>query len=194
MNKSGFAAPQILIFALALVAVAGGYFSFKPEPPVSQEQIVISEPAPASAISNPDAADWQTYRNEEHGFEFKYPSSGYSVEPGDLKVILRQSPAPVEFGATFAVSVIPNTNNIKNEDLANFAKSRETPEAIIGVEKIVLNNQEWLWMRSRDLGMSEREEAKKYYLLRGNYIYNIYYQPLNSEDFSKIFSTFKFIQ
>ena len=38
-------------------------------------------PVPLSTAGQTDTSDWKTYRNEEYGFEFKYPDT-YIVEPG----------------------------------------------------------------------------------------------------------------
>ena len=73
MSKNkGFSA-IVLIIILAILA-GGGYAVWQKEdsnnkvpPPVinTDEQIDIA--------NNTDISDWQTYRNEEYGFEFQYP-------------------------------------------------------------------------------------------------------------------------
>lgn len=64
----GFAIlPIILIIAGILVAAGGGVYLYKlyrQQPPVDKERQNISD----------ETANWKTYRNENYGFEIKYPS------------------------------------------------------------------------------------------------------------------------
>ncbi len=67
----------IILFALVILLV-GGYFAWQkqqsvttPTPVVTEP--VVKEPVPAPTEEPIDTSDWKTYRNEEYGFEFKYP-------------------------------------------------------------------------------------------------------------------------
>jgi hypothetical protein len=61
MRQNGFA-PIIIILAVALVAIAGGYFFFKGIKGIP----VLQAPAP-------DVSAWQIYNNYFYGFEIEYP-------------------------------------------------------------------------------------------------------------------------
>jgi len=71
MNK-GFST-IILIVGIAAAIIAGGFLTY-------QYWWLPKEEAKApEELTEDETANWQTYRNEEYGFEFKYPSS-WSLE------------------------------------------------------------------------------------------------------------------
>jgi len=71
----------IIIFVLAIVGGATWYVLSKKQP---------SPPPPAG--EEDQFKDWKTYRNEEYGFEVKYPKD-WSVNPTSDKVIIDFLPA-----------------------------------------------------------------------------------------------------
>lgn len=67
-----------LIVAIASVIIAvGGIFLLRPISPPVPERVLVIEQTQEQAVSNEqstiDTSNWQTYRNEEFGFEFQYP-------------------------------------------------------------------------------------------------------------------------
>lgn len=76
--------PLLAILALVLILGAGVFARFQMKPKADQVATpapVVSEPT--VTVSEPiDTSDWKTYRNEEYGFEFRYPELFF-----DLKVI-----------------------------------------------------------------------------------------------------------
>ncbi|MBU2109900.1 hypothetical protein KKB71_03050 [Patescibacteria group bacterium] len=58
----------ILIIVGVLIICGGGYYLFTQKLTQSQQPIFTPQPT-----TQDETANWQTYRNEEYGFEMKYP-------------------------------------------------------------------------------------------------------------------------
>jgi len=74
----------VAVVGTALFIIGGGIYEFRttkcgqevtPNPTTS----IILTPAPSN-----ETADWKTYRNEEYGFEFKYPESWGEVREKEI--------------------------------------------------------------------------------------------------------------
>ncbi|MBI2409455.1 hypothetical protein HYV30_00215 [Candidatus Kaiserbacteria bacterium] len=96
MNYSrGFIAPVVLII-LAVLLLGGGAYVWTSQNASPQLDAIKNFFANEQATSQ--IADWQTYRNEQYGFEFKYPPTvAYSGE-SYLMEIVRDNPDDLEGG------------------------------------------------------------------------------------------------
>jgi hypothetical protein len=108
MNKSGLALPQVLIFALSLAVVVGGYFVFKPE---VKNQEIASDQNSTSTIADPDISDWLIYQSER-GFEIRYPKNWF-IQAAD-RVVDSEHPGKMD-------TDIPSNfiNFVPNQDCEN---------------------------------------------------------------------------
>jgi hypothetical protein len=61
-----------------------------------------------------DTSDWQTYRNEEYGFEFEYPEN-WELTENEYKVIMLKSPnfdnKKIDYGGDIVFHIVDNPNN-----------------------------------------------------------------------------------
>jgi len=73
----------IYVFIVTLVAVLGTFFILKQIQQLGGEEvnsILPDKPNLKSSVEISDMADWQTYRNEEYGFELQYPKNWVFLE------------------------------------------------------------------------------------------------------------------
>jgi hypothetical protein len=99
----------IITFLLLLTGAFGVWYFLNLQPDLEPENL--------STISKSDEfADWKTYRNEEYGFEFKYPNdwvmSPPEIEPNSITDIHKE-------GSTMIHDIFPNNIyfTISTEDL-----------------------------------------------------------------------------
>lgn len=116
-SQKGIAPFVIILFLVVILAGVGGVYYFKQQqaknPPISDE-----------------TAGWKTYRNDQYGFEFKYPreygfsssETGKAFSPGYIPICSRDTLACVSYpgtefansnfgGAAMAVDINPDTKS-----------------------------------------------------------------------------------
>jgi len=109
-----------------------------------------------SKISNLNLADWQTYRNEEYGFELNYPKDWFVYERANEKIVFIQTVPGEVTKATMSV-------DFKRVWIAYASEeANEIPSVLIGAKKSVIKNNGILiniyeWSNNVDTGESRME-------------------------------------
>ncbi len=108
-NQKGFSKIAAIAIIAIVIAIAGWWFYRRPYTNIFPIGLITP---PASYTPNP-AAGWQTYRNQEAGFEIKYPDSWFlkkDISDQSVMVLIasddRQYRTPGESIATIDISVI----------------------------------------------------------------------------------------
>lgn len=125
-NQKAFA-PIILIIILGVLIVAtgtGGYYAFyknSSESPPINENNQLQNQSSTTAVSGTE--DWKTYRNDEYGFEFKYPSEyivHLDLKNGDRYTSLWppqiDSSMPRELDPRLSIFVENNSSSLNEKD------------------------------------------------------------------------------
>ena len=166
--------PQGAIVMLILAAVVGGVFAWQ----------YFGTPEEAA---EDETANWQTYRNEEYGFTFRYPreefplgtESGKSLNPGQLFVVYVKTTYDVAFGVSIYAGTI-------GEQVGDFKSNCSGPNnEFLGEFTSELAGKKTTEVRCKNLTINEVysnwiiQENSKIYVIFGD---------------RRIISTFRFIE
>ncbi len=141
-----------------------------------------------------ETADWQTYRNEEYGYEVKYPTDYIANIDNPTRVYFEPSEFVFIEGPFPTIEIINKSPEEQKESLKQQYLTSESPFAkIIEREDIIVNN-----LRGKDMiFMAETGVETRYILLsyKGKtYQLNAAYILKIQTIFNQILSTFKFIE
>jgi hypothetical protein len=194
----------LAIIAALAILVGGGIFWWQKSVPEPEIIVLQQNNLEAASSSIPGVADWQTYRNEEYGIEFNYPSNWaigeYPFSSGGTTIAL--DPESVISEETFwTMDMMPGLISIRLTQDSFMEK--QTTNAYIGI-----NNQ--INAQKTERFTSEENVPNPWYFNRHILSYTIYgygetssiyidyVSDLNSDeylaDFNQILSTFKFIK
>ncbi len=183
--KPPFTLPMTIFLALFLSAGLLS-FLFVPQKQVTQ-QVVVDE-----------MEGWKTYRNEEYGFEFKYPANNDFY---DMGVNVSEG---VSWGENFLLvaeiglskdgpySVMAQLNIVKNTNQDLFPESDPSRERRISEQEMFINNINWIIVENEILYAGGIDFYKMAGYRDDNFTYYLTTSS-DKENFDKILSTFKFI-
>lgn len=142
-----------------------------------------------------DTTGWQTYRNEEFGFEVKYPNfySIDEIEKGLIKFEYIQEPSKnYIYGGRNSITITVFENG-QTYDWAIKGFQEPFLEARINKETLNINGNNFV----KFLVASGMDNVYEYFILKNKKLFSIYTSVLvyDKEDINnKILSTFKFIE
>lgn len=189
---------KILILVILIVLAGGGVLAWQY---FGVPEKITEEP---EEVTKDETANWQTYRNEEYGFELKYPVNlaiRDEINPANI-LFLEMIPKGRE-AACFSISVKPNPTNIGLiEDLRRYAGTKYEDPYSIAVADCLENRGIPIEIGDKEAYKCDtvREPFISNIILfsTNNYIYhikNICEEDLDMGDiYNQILSTFRFLE
>ena len=174
-----------LIIVAAIAATAGYLVWAKAHETWPYDEVDLSSPSTSLGTTG-DVAGWKTYRNEEYGFEFKYPADLVinRFDGSDGKTFVVQ---PAEFAHSFYLAISPVKGIVGNPPEA-------AKESNIRVGEKIATQRSW---------EQESGTAEKFIMIHNpptNWKSNVVHVEIihssteKETDLEKILSTFKFIK
>ena len=205
-NQKGFI-KTIIITVVAFIIIATGYFVLTQKNIEELATIQESDIADKTAqLADEDLAtkDWKTYRNEEYGFEVKYPlnvsAKNWAKETPNMSLLvnfgnnLNISDNVVSISIEKGTSITDIETEIRREDLFN--NLRIEPQSIKD-EKIGKDNYPAKKIDYKN--ESSSLDFIKYLIDHSGLLYQIIYHRkanniITESNFNLMLSTFKFIE
>lgn len=201
-----FKTHRIIYFILAILAAVGiavgllfAIQNFKTE----EEITAISNfPSPRNGVGSggvekstaADTAGWQTYRNEEYGFEFKYPNYlelQTTQELGNLRLRIGDSRKSDDLWLIFEAGIIKFSGRSLlplNENLELLAEQQ------LGKQAIMSTNYDGKGLLVRHDGLPGYRYLIYDSFAKKGVDFGAGKEYLRSQEFNQILSTFKFVE
>lgn len=206
MNQKGISAIVIILTIVGVLVIGGGIWywqSQKEKPTVCPQDTklcpdgsYVSRIGPncefaACPEKRDETAHWKTYRNEEYGFEVKYPEDyKVKIENDETGLLIVR----VENTQGISYYVITITQKTKSPKMSNFLSNPECYELIKTEEK---NRISWNINRWKCGTGAEKNPISACHATQ-NYVFEISldsdFETLSVERIDQILSTFKFIK
>lgn len=135
----------ILIPVLALILLVSACAK-KPATDQNTNQNINANqsPSPSPSPTEIDTSDWKTYRNEEFGFELKYPKEWYSIWENTFSN--ENIGAPLELSLDGIIVAINVYDNVNKKSLSEWVKDNTIKRKIkvISSEEIDLDGNKYI--------------------------------------------------
>lgn len=182
---------KIISLLIVVGLIIGGVFAYIY---FSKSQNPMTNVQSNSNIQNPntETADWKTYRNNEYGFEFKYPKEwAIAEERGeDYFLVLIGKQEPIEVSGIFAFSVRQKTeeeylNSLKSARFYITSKSNTVVDNKNAIFYTLKRTDAPLEMQWRSIVIAKYNAIVEFSMGATEEHDNIFYQTLSTFKFTK---------